>query len=105
MMSWGLLLGIPLLGSSRYTRNLGHGSTDRRPELLVRVMARTRVVVSRGMRAVTLQEVFCPGENRPHGKSFTRQAFLAPWPLVQLSRQDPETGDQFGSRGDGQCLA
>ena len=24
---------------------------------------------------------------------------------VQVSRQDPENGDQFGSRGDGQCLA
>src|SRR5262249_4140533 len=75
------------IGSSRDTRNIGHGSTDRRTELLVRVIARTKVVVFRGMRAVTLREVFCPGENCPNCKSFTRQAFLAPWPILHLSRQ------------------
>jgi hypothetical protein len=105
MTSWVLLIGIPRLGSSRATRNIGHGSTDRRTEPLVRVIARKKVVVFRGMRAVTLREVFCPGENCPNCKSFTRQAFLAPWPILHLSRQDPEKGDQFGPRGDGQCLA
>src|SRR5262249_44421025 len=76
-------------GSSRDTRNIGHGSTDRRTEPLVRVIARKKVVVFGGMRAVTRREVFCPGENCPTCKSFTRQAFLAPWPILPLSRQDP----------------
>src|SRR5262249_24671638 len=75
--------------SSRDTRNIGHGSTDRRTEPLVRVIARKKVVVFGGMRAVTRREVFCPGENCPTCKSFTRQAFLAPWPILPLSRQDP----------------
>lgn len=105
MTPWVLLIGIPLLGSSRDTRNLGHGSTDRSTELLVRVMAWKQVVVFRGMRAVTLREVFCPGENCPHCKLFTRQACLAPWPILHLARQDSEQGDQCGARGDGQCLA
>jgi hypothetical protein len=105
MTSWVLLIGIPLLGSSRDPRNRGHGSTDRRTEPLVSVIVRKKVVVFRGLRAVTLREVFCPGENGPNCQSFTRQAFLAPWPILHLSRQDPKKGDQFGSRGDGQCLA